>query len=363
MALQRSRPRAGARALNVVGDTTARGVRAIGDRVGKVTSSSPTLSRTTDAVARAARRVAGGVQDLVPGPWVSGAAQSAERAVASIARTGLTPERVVGKHQRRGHDVELLIDVRALDLQQVDAVKGWAFKTYYPGLAAASGAISSAAITGGQLAIPVSGGAAAAPAGGVVFAAVAGDIAAVLALASRVVGQVALAYGYDARDPNEKVFVLSVVNAGTAMSSTAKLAAMAELSSLTQQLYRGATWKAMDSTIARLYTQFASKFALRYTKQSLGRFVPALGVVVGASFNWATLESIVDAADLAYRRRFLLEKYPFLAEQPPVSDVKAAIDAEPGMVADVAISVLDELAEAGGPDLRASFGGLPTAEH
>jgi hypothetical protein len=37
--------------------------------------------------------------------------------------------------------------------------------------------------------------------------------------------------------------------------------------------------------------------------------------VLGGSFNWATLETIVDAAEMAYGRRFLLEKYPRLAEE------------------------------------------------
>ncbi|WP_415136991.1 hypothetical protein [Microbacterium sp.] len=53
--------------------------------------------------------------------------------------------------------------------------------------------------------------------------------------------------------------------------------------------------------------------------------------------NWATLESIVDAAELAYRRRFLIDKYPQLADDAPIELVGDDDD----MAGDEAISVLD----------------------
>jgi hypothetical protein len=63
------------------------------------------------------------------------------------------------------------------------------------------------------------------------------------------------------------------------------------------------------------------------------------------------LEAIVDAADIAYRRRFLLEKYPHLGdEEAPGWFPDVGPDGRED--ADEAISVLSELAEAGGPDLR-----------
>ena len=88
------------------------------------------------------------------------------------------------------------------------------------------------------------------------------------------------------------------------------------------------------------------------TKRSLGKVVPAVCIGIGASFNWATLESIVDAADVAYRRRFLLEKHPDLANNEDFVSVPAA--APDG--ADEVISLVRHLAEAGGPNLDASEG-------
>lgn len=99
---------------------------------------------------------------------------------------------------------------------------------------------------------------------------------------------------------------------------------------------------------------FAKAFEFRLTKKGLGKAVPALGIAVGSTLNWATLEGIIDAAEMAYRRRFLLEKYPHLAEeasQAPEASADAAPDT-PDDDANAEISVLDQLAEAGGPDLR-----------
>jgi hypothetical protein len=128
---------------------------------------------------------------------------------------------------------------------------------------------------------------------------------------------------------------------------------MADVSRLTQALVRGRNWAVLldRSLIAQVSKKFAEKFAFRLTKQGLGKVVPAAGIVLGGAFNWATLESIVDVANIEYRKRFLLEKYPHLADSEapaPLTDVKQD---PPGGV-DEDISVLDELAEVGGPDLR-----------
>ncbi len=70
---------------------------------------------------------------------------------------------------------------------------------------------------------------------------------------------------------------------------------------------------------------------------------------MGSAFNWATIEGVVDAANIAYRRRFLLEKYPQLEA---MLDPEAFEDEQPAATeADETISVLDELDSAGGPRL------------
>ena len=127
---------------------------------------------------------------------------------------------------------------------------------------------------------------------------------------------------------------------------------MADISKLTQALFRGKTWEVLnDAMVTKVAKKFAEAFGFRLTKKGLGKVVPAVGIVVGSTLNWATLEGIIDAAEMAYRRRFLLEKYPHLADEEAFGLFP---DASPDVPddADEEISVLDEIAEAGGPDLR-----------
>jgi hypothetical protein len=358
--IQRFKGRPLSRVVRNAGEQVATGAAELGKRATKYLESQP---RTQAAVLRGQEIVTNGAhiigagarkaKDAIPdgiSDWGGAAFGSMRQTAGRVSRVGLSPKRVVAKHKKSGHDVTKLLDLRQLDLEQIDAVRGRGMSWGYPLAAALSGAGAGLVISGGELAVPVTGGAAAAPSGAAIAGALVGDAAIVFGLASRSVGHVSLLYGYDPEEPAEKLFVMSVVNAGTAMSASAKTAAMADVSRLTQALVRGKSWAVLldRSLVAQVSKKFAEKFAFRLTKQGLGKVVPAAGIVIGGAFNWATLESIVDVANIEYRKRFLLAKYPHLAdEEAPVSITD--VDADD---ADEEISVLGELAEAGGPDLR-----------
>jgi EcsC protein family len=356
--IQRFKDRPLSRAMRNAGEQVANGAAALGKRATKYLEKHPraqsTVSRGQEIVAKGTDRVGAGARgaaNVLP-DWSGTAFQSVRQTVGRVSRVGLSSKRVVALHKKRGHDVASLSDLHRLDLQQIDAVRGRAASWYYPAGAALSGAGAGLVISGGELATAASAGAAAAPSGGVIISALAADAAVVLGLASRSVGQVSLMYGYDPEEPAEKLFVLSVVNAGTARSATAKTAAMADISRLTQALVRGKTWDVLsEAVVAKVYVQFAKAFGFRWTKEGLGKVIPAFGILVGGTLNWTTLEGIVDTADMAYRRRFLLEKYPHLGDEEAFGE---SLDVGPDVPddADEAISVLGEIAEAGGPDLR-----------
>ncbi|MBJ7004544.1 EcsC family protein [Streptomyces sp. CRPSP2-6A1] len=358
LAIQQFKSRPLSRAMRNAGEQVAVGVAELGKRASKRLENHPraksALTRGQEMAARGAHKVGAGARgatDILP-DWSTTAVQSLRQTVGRAARAGLSPKRVVARHKKHGHDIAALSDLRRLDLEQIDAVRGRGASWYYPAAAALSGAGAGLVISGGQLVIAASAGAAAAPSGGAITGAFVADTAAVLGLAFRSVGQVSLLYGYDPEEPAEKLFVMSVVNAGTASSATAKNAAMADISRLTQALFRGKTWEVLnDTVVARVSSQFAKAFNFRLTKKGLGKAVPAVGIVVGSTLNWATLEGIVDAAEMAYRRRFLLEKYPHLADdEASVPFTGSGTDVPEDTDED--ISLLDEIAEAGGPDLR-----------
>ncbi|MHA7209516.1 EcsC family protein [Arthrobacter sp. MDT1-65] len=308
-------------------------------------------AKGTNALGRGKRLAA----EVLPS-WSGTVLESTRYTGARISRLGLTPKAVVVKHKKQGHAVASLSDLRRLDLEQIDAVRGRGDSWGYPIVAAAVGIGTGLVITGGGLAIAITSGAAAAPSGGAITGAMATDTAAVLGLTSRCVGKVSLHYGYDPEVPAEKMFVMTVINAATAMSAGAKTAAMADISKLTQALFRRQSWEVLDKfVVAQVSKKFAGAFGKRLTKQGLGKVVPGAGAVIGSTLNWATLESVIDLADVAYRRRFLLEKYPHLAEEEVPGTFADAVPAEVIPVdGDEVISVLDEITEAGGPDIKAS---------
>jgi len=362
--IQRFKGRPLSRVARGAGQQVAVGAEELSKRAGKYLAEHPSaksaVSRGQAGVARAARVIGDGARqaaNAVPSgvtDWSSAALESVQKTVGRASRLGLSSKRVVSRHQKLGHEVTALSDLRRLDLEQIDAVRGRGATWYYPAFAALSGAGAGLVISGGELVTAASAGAAAAPSGGVIVGAFAADASIVLGLASRSVGQISLAYGYDPEVPSEKLFVMSVVNAGSAISAATKTAAMSDISRLTQALIRGKTWQVLDkSVVTKVSSQFAKAFGFRLTKQGLGKVVPAAGIVVGGTLNWTTLESIVDTADMAYRRRFLLQKYPQLGDKPPTTSTTGDLAVD-SVQPDEPISVLDELAEAGGPDLRTS---------
>lgn len=349
--LQLLRDRPASRAVRAVGDKMADSFAAFERRASKFTDDHPKMKATIERGQTVVVDGARWTREAVPeafNDWGRTTVDSVQRMLNRASRVGLSPRGIVTKHQKQGHAVSKLADVRALDLAQVDQVRSWKLGLY-PAAAALSGAGAGLVITGGQLVIVAGAGATAAPGSGAVMGAMAADLSAQLGIAARAVGHIGLLYGYDPEAPAEKLFALSVINAGTAMSSTAKAAAMADISKLTQALFRGAAWKMLDtSLVTQLTKQLATKFGVRLTKQGLGKVVPGVGIVAGAGLNYATLEAIVDTADASYRRRFLLEKYPQLQAQETAPNFSGDVPDE----RDEVISVVDAMAEAGGPDLR-----------
>lgn len=280
-----------------------------------------------------------------------------------MANTTLSEKRVVKALGRRGHRVTTLSDVRQLDLEVIGAVRPRRLDFLYAAAAAAEGAVAGGVISGGEaLALfgsVESAGAAAAPGFGTVAAAMGGDAVFVLAAGSRAVAHTAMYYGYDPNDPAEKLYIMAVLNLGTATTGSMKYYAYRELSQLAQQLARNATWAALrQHALTRVADKFAAQMSVRLTQKKLGQLVPIAGIVVGAALNYALVDSICDAAYWAYRERFLVAKQgggsAFALPDPPPEPGPAEVEEAPVSV----LKLLDEVEEGenplelegGGPD-------------
>jgi hypothetical protein len=294
---------------------TGRAVEWVGGKTGKVVEETPWLRQTGESVQDLAKKVGDAVPDAAA-RWTSEASAGAQSFLRRMARVGLSPEKVVAKHVKAGNQITTLAELRSLDLELVDKVRGRNLDLGYAGAASVTGAGTALALTGGTVAI--GSGVGAAPGALTVVGAIAADAAAALAISTRAVGHTALLYGYDPGDPHEKLIVRAVINVGAASTAAARSAALKDLSRLVQNLARGATWSTLtESVIAKALRSFATEYGVKFTQKTLAKAVPFVGVGLSATMNWATIESVMDAANRGYRRRFLLEKYPQLATGAP----------------------------------------------
>lgn len=254
-----------------------------------------------------------------PGSGVAGAAYASAatelgKMIGGAAALTVSNDSVVKQFNEAGHQIAAIEGIHALKLEAIDSVARLGrIRWGHSGSAALTGLGSAAAITGGTVWLAKGTvhdeGAKKAPGIGVVAIAYAADILAVLGLASRTVASTARYYGYDPQQREEQVFMMSVIGLGMATGGPAKTAAYAELSQLTQALFRDATWAKLNERIlTKIAQQFANKFSVSLTKKKLGQFVPVAGMVVGAGLNFAVIDKIAAAANDAYRERFLAEK-------------------------------------------------------
>ncbi|MFD9304091.1 EcsC family protein [Streptomyces sp. NPDC060048] len=274
-----------------------------------------------------------------------GAAKGLGKAVGGTASRTVSRKRVVEQYRRAGHDISELDEIRELDLRVVDEVARHNLVRYGHALsAAATGLGSAAAVTGGEVlasAGTIAGaGAGAAPGLGTIAGAMAADTAMMLALATRTVAATALYYGYHPSDPEEELFVMSVIALGMSTGTSAKTAAYAELSQLTQLLARNAPWaKLNEKVLTKIAQSFAAKFAQQLPKRKLGQFVPIAGMAVGAGLSYMLIDRVALSARDAYRERFLIEKSDGgLAGDPTYGDADLVQD-------DDAIGVIELLRE------------------
>jgi hypothetical protein len=264
-------------------------VRDTASRVGRSVRERASTMPGNEVVAEGYARATQGLMDFTTG-----------NGIRSVSLAGS-----MKRHQKMGHDVRAPADFLRLDLRQCDEVLPKR-KRLHEVVAIAEGAATSLLITGAEVSTAVSGGATA----GVVVTTVAADSVAVMAGLGRVVGEVAVSYGFDPSLPEEELFALQVVGLGMAVGSAAKANALASLSRLTQDMMRRATWTQLDRhVLVQVIDHAFSRLGLRLTQKKLGQIVPIAGVFISSGVNLHLVRRVHAAAIDAYRLRFLTQKY------------------------------------------------------
>lgn len=262
-------------------EVASRAGRSVRERAAKVPGSSE--------VAAAYTKAAQGLSDFTTGSGMHSASMT-----GSIKR-----------HQKEGHEISSPEDFLTLDLRECDELLPRR-KSLHRIVAVVEGATASLLITGATVSTTVSGGATAA----VVVGTVAADSVFVMAGLGRIVGEIAVTYGFDPRLPEEELFALQVIGLGLAVGSGAKTTALISLSRLTQDMMRRATWTQLnEQVLVQVVNRAFASMGLKLTKKKLAQVVPVAGVAISSGLNLQLVDRVHEAALGAYRLRFLTEKY------------------------------------------------------
>jgi hypothetical protein len=219
---------------------------------------------------------------------------------------------IITSFDRHGLPVSDLADIRKLTLKEVDAVKPNIGLRYTAGTAV-QGAATGFLVSGGEIVATggtvFSAGAGAAPGALTVAGAIALDAAALLGAMTRATSHVGAFYGADTRLPEERMFALSAVNLGSS-SHSAKAAAYVELNKVVQDLVRSASWKRLNErAVTKVVAAVYRALGMRLVRAKLGQAVPVLGIALGAGLNARMMARLTEDVEMAYRERFLREKY------------------------------------------------------
>lgn len=225
--------------------------------------------------------------------------------VNRMSASTVSSSRIFRRAGRIDNGIPSLDGLRRADLQVADRLLRAHTMAYGAGMAV-EGAATSLAITGAVVSSTVTGGTSLALAAG----ALSTDVAANLAAASRLVAKVAMSYGYDTQLPTERLYALGVLNYGSTMTASGKAASLGQLSRLVQTMARNPTHAQLDRYVLVKATKaFMKVLGYKATHQRLAQFIPFAGIVLNAGMNAASVVTLSERAQEAYRLRFLTEKY------------------------------------------------------
>ncbi|HEU5149563.1 MAG TPA: EcsC family protein [Iamia sp.] len=206
-------------------------------------------------------------------------------------------------------------DLRALDLFVLDERSPKNAKKR-AAIAAGHGAAAGFIAGGATAAGAASGGMGALPAAGVVALSVIADTAAVSVGSMQGAAYVGAHYGYDPREPAERAMMMSLL-AGVLAEDAARAQALRQVRQLALDLAaRRAVADLNESVLYRMMLRLYGSLMLDTAKRSIAKGVPILGAGIAAGSNYHSVRRTIVAADHAYPRRWLVEKYSSGADEP-----------------------------------------------
>jgi hypothetical protein len=284
---------------------------------------SAALGRTGEIAGNAARRVTYAVPEAVADPIrragdavadkamrpVLGAAAALLEHVNDLALELNDPKNVEKLARKNGLDISNFTELRQQDLKVCDRLLTRNTLTWRT-----AGAIEGGAM--GLLAtVPVAG----------TLAAMTADIVVIQVLSTSIAARIAYSYGYDAKDPEEQVFIQRLVQRSF-MAQAAKAKPLRDTARAASAVKGRIRWSdklrqdhRLLAALEKLMQQLGPAGS-RVQVQSVAKVVPFVGVVIGAGMNSAVLGRVATDAQRYCQTRFLCDKYRLPMPDPLATD-------------------------------------------
>ncbi|MED0676063.1 EcsC family protein [Aneurinibacillus thermoaerophilus] len=134
------------------------------------------------------------------------------------------------------------------------------------------------------------------------------DIPALLGLSLKVLQEIAICYGYDPKEKQERIFIIKCMQF-VSSDIVGKKAIIEELGAFGQE--------GKDrEVIAQLqgWQETAMNYIDNFGWKKLFQLIPIIGVVFGAYINKSTVEEVAEAGRMLYRKRRIVEKLKQVTE-------------------------------------------------
>jgi hypothetical protein len=282
------------------------------NRCGLPNWASGALERTSDVTGKAMSRVKAAVPEGVKEP-IRRAGDAVATAAVRPALEGAAallelvndwamelndPEGVENLARKRGLDLNSFTELREHDLKVCDRLLRFNTLTWRTAGALEGGAMGALAM------VPVAG----------IPVAMTADILVIQVLSTSIASRIAYSYGYDAKDPDEQVFIQRLVRRSF-MAQAAKVEPLRDVARAAEAINGRVRWsdklRADHRLLAALekLLQHLGPAGSRVPVQNVAKVVPFVGILIGAGMNSAVLGSVAADAQRYCQTRFLCEKY------------------------------------------------------
>lgn len=135
------------------------------------------------------------------------------------------------------------------------------------------------------------------------------DIPALLGLSLKVLQEIAIAYGYDPKEREERLFIVKCMQFASS-DVVGKQAIIDELSA-----YEGGQKNTQTLSQLQGWREVVLAYRDNFGWKKLFQIVPIAGIVFGAYLNKSTIENVAETGMMLYRKRRIVEKLTYASPE------------------------------------------------